>query len=120
MQTATQPQTKVVDTLTIGGTGNKAIKTAEDVVKVLGRPLGSPINGKEVGATFQVTLTGKIEIREFNGQKGAYFTTNEGYSIRVNASFNPQLHKKDATLTAICRELSIEGQAPRKFCAFVD
>lgn len=110
-----QPQTRVIDTIKTKGLTNKALETK------IGRPLGSPINGKEVGATFTSTLTGNIEIREFNGQKGAYFTTKEGYSIRVNASFDPAIHKEGATMNCICREVAFEGRtAPVKFCAFVD
>jgi len=117
MSTQNQPQTQLVDTLTIGGTGAKAVKKAEDIVKVLGRPLGSPINGKNVGDTFKATLTGKIEIREFQGQKGAYFTTKEGYSIRVNASFDPSIHKEGAVMNCVCREL-VTADRNVKFCAF--
>lgn len=113
MATVTTPQTKVLETIKAQG-----LKTA-DLEKKIGRPLGSPINGKEVGATFDVTLTGKIEIREFQGNKGAYFTTKEGYSIRVNASFDPTVHKEGAVMKAICRELVTENRNV-KFCAFAD
>lgn len=109
-----QPQTKVVETIE-----TKSVKTANDLAKKIGRPLGSPINGKEVGSQFPATLTGKIEIREFNGQKGAYFTTKEGYSIRVNASFNPAIHKEGAVMNCVCRELVTDGRNV-KFAAFVD
>lgn len=112
-----QPQTKIIDTLTIGGSGKGAIKTGKDIEKVVGRPLGSPINGKEVGDQFKATLTGKIEIREFNGQKGAYFTTKEGYSIRVNASFDAAIHKENAVMNCVCRELVTDDRKV-KFCAF--
>lgn len=115
MATQKQPQTKIVGTMVIG----KDAKTGADIEKVLQRSLGSPINGKEVGDEFDVTLTGKIEIREFNGQKGAYFTTKEGYSIRVNASFDPSVHKADKVLKAVCREL-VTDERKIKFCAFVD
>lgn len=110
-----QPTTKVVETLTVG----KDVKDAKALETKIGRSLGSPINGKEVGDEFEVTLTGKIEIREFNGQKGAYFTTKEGYSIRVNASFDPAVHKENAKLTAVCREL-VTDDRKIKFCAFAD
>jgi hypothetical protein len=109
-----QPQTKVLETIQ-----TKSVKTAEDLAKKIGRPLGSPINGKEVGDKFTATLTGKIEIREFQGQKGAYFTTKEGYSIRVNSSFDPSVHKEGAVMNCICREL-VTGDRNVKFCAFVD
>lgn len=110
----TQPQTKVIETIPVKGL------TADKLVKTLGRPLGSPINGKEVGQTFPATLTGKIEIREFNGAKGAYFTTKEGYSIRVNASFNPSLHVEGKVMNCICRSMPREGGGEVKFTAFVD
>ena len=108
-----QPQTKVLEVIAIKG------NTVDSLVKKLGKPLGSPINGKNVGDMFDVTLTGKIEIREFAGNKGAYFTTKEGYSIRVNASFNPAIHKEGAQLKAICREL-VTDERNVKFCALVD
>lgn len=108
-----QPQTRVIETIATKG------MTADKLMKTIGRPLGSPINGKEVGSIFDVTLTGKIEIREFNGQKGAYFTTKEGYSLRVNASFDANLHKEGAVLKAICRELVTDNRTI-KFCSFVD
>jgi len=110
-----QPRTKVIDTVE-----TKSFKNVEEFSAKTGIRPGSPINGKNVGDTFMVTLTGKIEIREFQGQKGAYYTTKEGYSIRVNASFDPEIHKEGAKLNAICREFPREGQAPIKFCAFLD
>jgi hypothetical protein len=113
MATQTQPQTKVLETIPTKGL------TADKLTKVIGRPLGSPINGREVGDRFQATLTGKIEIREFNGQKGAYFTTKEGYSIRVNSSFDPSVHKEGAVMNCICRELVTDNRSV-KFAAFVD
>jgi hypothetical protein len=109
------PQTKVIETLTV--TNKMTSKSLEDKI---GRPLGSPINGKAVGEEFTVTLTGKIEIREFQGQKGAYFTSKEGYSIRVNASFDPNVHKEGAAMTCVCRELILEGRPPVKFAAFMN
>ena len=113
MATQTTPQTKVLETINSKGL------TIKGLVEKIGRPLGSPINGKEVGATFTATLTGKIEIREFNGQKGAYFTTKEGYSVRVNASFDPAVHKENAVMNCICRELVTDNRNV-KFCSFVD
>jgi len=107
------PQTKVLETLAT----NKL--KASDIEKKIGRPLGSPINGKEVGDRFQATLTGKIEIREFNGVKGAYFTTKEGYSVRVNSSFDPAVHKEGAVMNLICRELVTDNRSV-KFASFVD
>lgn len=109
----TQPQTKVLETLQ-----TSKVKSV-DLEKKIGRPLGSPINGKNVGDKFSATLTGKIEIREFQGQKGAYFTTKEGYSIRVNASFDPVKHKEGAIMECICREF-VQGDRAVKFTAFAE
>lgn len=114
-----QPVTKVLETLKVGGTGKDGIKSAEALVAKLGRALGSPINGKEEGDEFPVTLTGNIEIREFNGTKGAYFTTKEGYSIRVNASFDPAKHSEGKVLNAVCRVL-VTDDRKIKFCSFAD
>jgi hypothetical protein len=108
-----QPQTKVLETVKVKGL------TVKQLTEKIGRPLGSPINGKEVGSTFDATLTGNVEIRDFQGNKGAYFTTKEGYSIRVNASFDPAIHKEGAVMKCICREL-VTGDRNVKFCAFVD
>jgi hypothetical protein len=111
-----QPQTKVLKSLVIG----KDIKTADSLVKEIGRPLGSPINGYKLDDVFTVTLTGKIEIREFNGVKGAYFTTKQGISIRVNASFDPSIHKEGAEMKCVCREFPRENGQPVKFAAFAE
>lgn len=110
----TTPQTKIVETLK-----TKTFKDHKALEAKIGRPLGSPINGKEVGAEFTVTLTGDIQIREFNGTKGAYFLTKEGYSIRVNASFDANIHKEGAQMKCICRELKTDDRSV-KFCAFAD
>lgn len=110
----TTPQTKVIETLK-----TKEFKTAKMLETKIGRPLGSPINGKEVGAKFPVTLSGEIQIREFNGVRGAYFLTKEGYSIRVNASFDANIHKEGVQMECICRELKTDDRSV-KFCAFAD
>jgi len=113
---ATQtPQTKTLKTLHVG----KDKLTAKKLQDETGRPLGSPINGKEVGDKFNITLTGNVEIREFNGQKGAYFTSKEGISVRVNASFDPAVHKEGAVMECICREL-VTADRSVKFAAFLN
>jgi hypothetical protein len=111
----TQPRTKILDIVE-----TKSFENVEDFAKKTGIRPGSPINGKEKDERFFVTLTGKIEIREFQGQKGAYFTTKEGYSIRVNASFDPAKHKEGAKMECVCRLFEREGQPPIKFSAFVE
>lgn len=110
----TQPVTKVIDTLETA-----KVKSQKDLTDK-GVRLGSPISGKAVGEEFRVTLNGKIELREFNGVTAAYYLTNEGYSIKVNASFDPTKHKAGTSHTAQCLEFTPEGGTPRKYCAFVD
>ena len=115
---ATQAKTQVLETLE-----TKTIKTQNDLVKKLGRPLGSPIHGKTVGSTFEVELTGKIELREFEKVKAAYFLTKEGISIKVNASFDPAVHVAGKVMTAVCREMEvIRDNKPTmiKFAMFAD
>ncbi len=115
MATIQQPRTTVVETL-----DTKTFKTGKELEKKLGRPLGSPINSKAEGEQFTVTLTGKIEIREFNNVKGAYYTTKEGYSVKVNASFDPSKHKEGAVMQAICNVFAAPDGRSVKFTSFVD
>lgn len=110
----TQIRTKVLETV-----ATKSL-TAKKLVEKIGAPLGSPINGKNEGDSFTATLTGNIEIRDFQGTKGAYFTTKEGYSIRVNASFDPATHKEGASMNCICRVFDAPDGRKVKFTAFAD
>jgi hypothetical protein len=114
--TSTTPQmrTEVKQTVKIG----KDVKAAKDIEKLTGRPLGSPINSMEPGQERKVTLTGNIEIREYNGIKGAYFTTKEGISIKVNASFNAETHKEGTIHTIVCREFPREDKTVSKYASF--
>ena len=112
---ATQSRMKTIDTIKVD---NKLTAKVLSDKYLGGRPLGSPINSKNVGEEFDVTLTGEIQIREFEGQKSAYFLTKEGFSVRVNASFDPSVHKANATMRAICREFPRENGQTVKFCAF--
>lgn len=111
-------QTKILST-----EKTSSFKNAGELVKKIERPLGSPINGKQSGDTFEVHLTGEIQISEYNGKKSAHFLTKEGYKLAVNASFNPQTHKEGAQFTAVCREVEVERDgkpAMIKFAAFAD
>lgn len=113
------PQTKVVETFDI-----TSKTTKKDIEGKIGRTLGSPINGRNEGDTFIITLTGKVEIRDWNGQKGAYYTSNEGYSVRVNSSFDPAKHKTGTIMNCICKVLPADKEAGRdrdiKFAAFLE
>lgn len=119
MAVLTQQRTKVIETFKVDP--KKTTKKA--VEDKLGRALGSPINGKQVGEQFEVTLTGEIQISEFGGRKSAHFLTKEGYKIAVNAAFDPTVHSEGKQFTAVCREVELErdGQMTKiKFSAFVD
>lgn len=114
MATATQPQTKIEGLLSI----KKDKVTKEMLITKIGR-LGSPISGKQIGEEFQVTLNGDIELRSYNGQKGAYYLTKEGYSIRVTASFDPVKYAEGTKHECICAEWVNEQQGTKgKYCTF--
>lgn len=114
MATKQQSRSTSVEILTV----SPKLDKAAIIEKQGGRPLGSPINSHEVGDTFTATLTGKIEIRLFEGQKAAYHLTKEGYSIRVNASYDPALHKENAPVNCVCREFTREDKTTAKFTSF--
>lgn len=105
-----QPQTKIVDTYKIGGSGAKGVKNAKELEEKSKVRLGSPINSMEIGQERKVTLTGEIQAREFNGITGLYYTTKEGISIKVNASFDSSIHKEGATVTIVCRLFEQDGR----------
>ncbi len=110
-------QTKVLST------EKTSTMTAKKLAEKIGRALGSPINGKNVGEKFNVTLTGEIQISEFGGRKSAHFLTKEGYKLAVNASFDPAKHKADAVFEAVCREVAVsrDGETVNiKFSAFAE
>lgn len=113
-QQTAQPRTTVEKIVKVG----KDVKTGKDIEKLTNRPLGSPINGMEAGQERTVELTGNIEIREYNGVKGAYFTTKQGISIKVNASFDATLHKEGSTHTIVCSEFVREDGTKTKFAQF--
>lgn len=113
----TQAQTIVKNTVKIDKTLTAKVLSEKHLN---GRALGSPINGKKEGEEFQATLTGVIEIRDFNKVLGAYYLTKEGYSIKVNASFDPAKHKEGAEFACICRTFTREDGGIIKFCTFAD
>jgi len=112
-------RTKVIEQMDL-----KPTTTAKNIIEKLGgAQLGSPINSKAVGEQFDVVLTGKIEIREFNGVKSAHYLLEKGFSIRVNASFDPKIHKANAILKAEVREMAVERNgvpSTQKYLSFID
>lgn len=113
---ATQVQTtRVVDTVK-----TSAVKSADELSKKYlgGRALGSPINGREIGDKFDVTMSGNIEISDTPQGKKAHFTTKEGYRIAVHAGFDPAIFKEGTKHNAVCKEWNIDGRTG-KYTAFV-
>ena len=114
MATAQQNATKIEGKLNIA----KDKVTKDMLISKVGR-LGSPINGKQIGEEFEVTLNGEIEIRSYNGQKGAYYLTKEGYSIRVTQSFDPKTFADGTKHECICAEWVNEAAGTKgKYCTF--
>ena|SRR6188768_3916635 len=100
----------------------KDLKSVGDLTK-LGVLLGNPINSKEVGAKFECILTGKIQIREFDGRKSAYYLTKEGISIKVSANFDPSIHKEGSKFACTCRQAPITREGREvliKYATFAD
>lgn len=121
--TQTQTQTLLVEEFAISA--NTTRKQIEDKIK---RSLPSPVSSKEVGVPFDVTLTGKIAIKSYGEDLSAYFLTKEGISIKVNASFDPSIHKANAKFSAVVKEFAttrinrvtgIEEEVQQKYAAFV-
>lgn len=115
MATATQTRSKLIESLNIK-TNKVTPKTLIDKIGVL----GSPINGKEEGEQFTVTLTGNIDITEFNGTKSAHYTTKEGYRIKVNASFDPAIHKEGEKFDCVCMIFPADDGRKVKYVMFKD
>lgn len=114
MATVQQPQTKIEATLNI----KKDKVTKEMLIQKVGN-LGSPINGKQIGDEFEVTLNGEIQIRSYGKQLGAYHLTKEGYSIRVNAAFDDKTFAEGTKHNCICLEWVNETAGTKgKYCAF--
>ena len=112
--TAKAPQTKIDGTLNI-----KKDKVTKQMLieKVIN--LGSPISGKQLGDIFSVTLNGEIILKSYGSQKGAYHGTKEGYQIRVNAGFDPEIHGEGKKVDCICLEWVNEELGTKgKYCAF--
>lgn len=111
MSTTTQPRTKVLEVVASSKMTKKSI---EDKI---GRPLANPINSKQEGETFTVTLTGDIQISEFNGRKSAHLLTVEGYRVAVPANFDKSTHKAKAQFNCVCMVAELD-ERKIKYTAF--
>jgi hypothetical protein len=111
-----------------GTTIEQSLKTSSmdktKLEKLIGKSLGNPINGRNEGDKFSVTLTGNIVIRDYKGAKSAAFETKEGYFVAVNNSFDKNLHKENAVFNCICKIIPADANAGRdrdiKFTSFYD
>ena len=109
-QTA-QPRTKLLEVLDASKETKKSIATK------IGRSLANPINSKQEGETFQATLTGEIQISEYNGRKSAHLLTVEGYRVAVPANFDKTIHKAKSQHNFVCMVAELDDRKI-KFTAF--
>ena len=111
MSTTAQPRTKMLEVLDASKETKKSIETK------IGRSLANPINAKQEGETFMATLTGEIQISEFNGRKSAHLLTVEGYRVAVPANFDKTIHKAKSQHNFVCMVAELDGRKI-KFTAF--
>lgn len=111
MSTTTQPRTKMLETL------DSSKETKKSIEQKIGRPLSNPINSKQEGETFIGTLTGEIQISEYNGRKSAHLLTIEGYRVSVPANFDKTIHKAKSQHNFVCMIAELDGRKI-KYTAF--
>lgn len=111
MSTTAQPRTKMLEVLDASKETKKSIETK------IGRSLANPINSKQEGETFQATLTGEIQISEYNGRKSAHLLTVEGYRVAVPANFDKTIHKAKSQHNFVCMVAELDDRKI-KFTAF--
>ena len=116
MSAQTQSRTKVLDTL------DASKETKKSIEQKIGRPLANPINSKQEGETFTGTLTGEIQLSEYNGKKSAHLLTVEGYRVAVPANFDKTIHKAKSQHNFVCLVAIVNEGTPEerkvKFTAF--
>ena len=114
-QTA-QPRTKLLEVLDASKETKKSIETK------IGRSLANPINAKQEGETFEATLTGEIQLSEYNGRKSAHLLTVEGYRVAVPANFDKTIHKAKSQHNLVCLVVKVNEGTPEerkvKYTAF--
>ena len=111
MSTQAAPRTKLLEVLDSSKETKKSIETK------IGRSLANPINAKQEGETFQATLTGEIQISEYNGRKSAHLLTVEGYRVAVPANFDKTIHKAKSQHNFVCMVAELDDRKI-KFTAF--
>ena len=111
MSTQVAPRTKLIEVLDSSKETKKSIETK------IGRSLANPINAKQEGETFQATLTGEIQISEYNGRKSAHLLTVEGYRVAVPANFDKTIHKAKSQHNFVCMVAELDDRKI-KFTAF--
>lgn len=83
----------------------------KSIEKKIGRSLANPINAKSEGDTFTATLTGEIQLSEYNGRKSAHLLTVEGYRVAVPANFDKTVHKAKSQHQLVCMVLKKDPDA---------
>ena len=111
MSTTAQPRTKMLEVLDASKETKKSIETK------IGRSLANPINAKQEGETFMATLTGEIQLSEYNGRKSAHLLTVEGYRVAVPANFDKTVHKAKSQHNFVCMVAELDGRKI-KFTSF--
>lgn len=104
-------KTKMLEVLDASKETKKSIETK------IGRSLANPINAKQEGETFQATLTGEIQLSEYNGRKSAHLLTVEGYRVAVPANFDKTIHKAKSQHNFVCMVAEL-NERKIKFTAF--
>lgn len=111
MSQTAQPRTKMLETL------DASKETKKSIEAKIGRSLANPINSKQEGETFTGTLTGEIQISEYNGRKSAHLLTFEGYRVAVPANFDKTIHKNKSQHNFVCMVAELDGRKI-KYTAF--
>lgn len=100
---------------------NKVLNTKDTTIEKLqkeGVKIGSVVFSLTTGKKYDVTMTGKIEIRPFENKdaegnvtttKSAYLLTKEGISPKVNGAFDAKLFAEGTTHKVLIVEQEIQG-----------
>lgn len=109
-------KTKVLETV------DSSKMTKKVIEEKIGRSLANPVNSKQEGEKFTVTLTGEIQISQYGDRKSAHLLTSEGYRVSVPANFDKATHKAKAQFECVCLVAKVNEGTPEersvKYTAF--